>query len=745
MHPARTSDPTPTAAEDAGTGARDDGEDRTAAVHASVDELLGLAVGALGGGRRDGQRTMALAVADALETGEHLLVQAGTGTGKSLGYLVPAVRHAVTQDERVVVSTATLALQRQVMTRDLPLVTRALAGRLPRPADIALLKGWHNYLCVHKVAGGYPEDDQGALFDVPERPGAADHPAPAADEGEREGLGEQVVRVRAWAQETTTGDRDDLVPGVADRAWRQVSVTAMECLGSSCPMLEECFPDAARARAREADVVVTNHAMLGIAATGSPNVLPEHDVLVVDEAHELTDRVTAQATAELSVATIEHAARLARRHGGVPTTDLDTAAQHLASVVVPLPEGRFPDGLPEGTRLAVAAVRDAARTLLTVLKPDASSKGRDGGDGGVKMANAAMLALFETAERMAADPDDLRHTVLWCARGEDRRGQVTSRLHAAPLAVDGLVRTQLLAGRTGVLTSATLALGGSFEPVARALGLAGRPDAATGPTSLPAAVAATPAGSGTATAGAGTSDVLPGTDRPARAERPDTGRWRGLDVGSPFDYPRQGICYVARRLPTPGREPATEAQLDEIATLVEAAGGATLGLFTSRRAAQVAAEAMRERLDVPVLLQGDDQLPTLVARFAADEATCLFGTLSLWQGVDVPGPSCRLVVIDRIPFPRPDDPVRSARSDAVAAGGGNGFMAVSATHAALLLAQGAGRLVRSGEDRGVVAVLDPRLETARYGEYLRRSMPPFWRTTDRDVVVAALRRLSTSG
>ena len=174
---------------------------------------------------------------------------------------------------------------------------------------------------------------------------------------------------------------------------------------------------------------------------------------------------------------------------------------------------------------------------------------------------------------------------------------------------------------------------------------------------------------------------------------------------------------------------------------MRAAGGATLGLFSSRRAATAAAEAMRERLDVPVLLQGDDQLPTLVRRFSEEDATCLFGTLSLWQGVDVPGRSCRLVVIDRIPFPRPDDPVRSARSDAVAAAGGNGFMAVSASHAALLLAQGAGRLVRGTDDRGVVAVLDPRLATARYGEFLARSMPPFWRTDDRDVVLAALARL----
>jgi len=694
----------------------------------SVDDLLDVAVGVLGGSRRDGQHQMAVAVAHALETGEHLLVQAGTGTGKSLGYLVPAVRHAVVADEKVVVSTATLALQRQVITRDLPLVADALAPRLPRPPRIALLKGWHNYLCVHKVAGGYPEDDAGTLFDLGEHAGAAEHPAlgGTGSPGGGESLGDQVVRLREWAEETDTGDRDDLVPGVSDRAWRQVSVTSLECLGSKCPMLDECFPERARAAAREADVVVTNHAMLGIAASGSPGVLPEHEVLVVDEAHELTDRVTAQATSDLSLGSIEHAARLARRYGGVPTTDLDSAAQALAAVLLELPEGRFPQGLPDAARDAVAAVRDASRTLLSVLKPDTSAGAKQAsGDGGIKMASSAMLALFEVAERMAADPEDNRHTVLWCARTEDRRGSVQTRLHAAPLAVNGLIRTNLLAGRSGVLTSATLALGGSFDPVARAVGLEVRPDAEpVGPRSL-------------------VPEEEDAAAVPEKAEVKGT-PWVGLDVGSPFDYPRQGILYIARRLPPPGREPATDAQLDEIEALVTAAGGRTLGLFSSRRAAIAAAAAMRERLDVPVLLQGDDQLPTLVARFAADEPTCLFGTLSLWQGVDVPGPACRLVLIDRIPFPRPDDPVRSARSEAVASAGGNGFMAVSATHAALLLAQGAGRLIRTVDDRGVVAVLDPRLSTARYGEYLAASLPDFWRTTDRDVAEQALRRLAAS-
>ncbi|WP_449385361.1 ATP-dependent DNA helicase [Cellulomonas soli] len=715
----------------------------------TVDELLDLAVTALGGVRRDGQHTMAQAVTVAVESGEHVLVQAGTGTGKSLGYLVPAVRHAVLADEHVVVSTATLALQRQVVTRDLPLVAQALAPRLPRAPQIALLKGWHNYLCVHKVAGGYPEDEPGTLFDLGDHAGAADHPAPAgaasgtgrgrgaADGGES--LGEQVLRLREWAQETDSGDRDDLVPGVTERAWRQVSVTSLECLGSRCPMKEECFPERARVASREADVVVTNHAMLGIAASGSPGVLPEHDVLIVDEAHELTDRVTAQATSDLSLATVEQAARMARRYGGVPTTDLDAAGQALASVLVALPEGRFPDGLPPATRDAVAAVRDASRTLLSVLKPNATAGagagGKAGVDGGMKVANAAMLALFETADRMAADPDDLRHTVLWCSRGEDRRGGSLTRLHAAPLAVNGLIRTHLLAGRSSVLTSATLALGGSFAPVARSVGLETRPDAEpVGPAEL----------AHTAGEDKSAETLVPAAAAAAPERSGESLPWRGLDVGSPFDYPRQGILYIARHLPPPGREPATEAQLDEIAELITAAGGRTLGLFSSRRAADAVAAAMRARLDVPVLAQGEDQLPTLVSRFAADEPTCLFGTLSLWQGVDVPGPTCRLVLIDRIPFPRPDDPVRSARSEAVAAAGGNGFMAVSATHAALLLAQGAGRLIRTVEDRGVVAVLDPRLATARYGEFLVRTLPDFWRTSDPAVARSALRRLAES-
>ncbi|WP_372594444.1 ATP-dependent DNA helicase [Actinotalea sp.] len=674
---------------------------------ATVEELLDRAVDALGGRRREGQHRMAVAVGRAIDRSEQLLVQAGTGTGKSLAYLVPAVRHAVLADERVVVSTATLALQRQVMSRDLPLVVTELAPLLPRAPRVALLKGWHNYVCAHKVAGGYPAEEQATLFGAAEAAGAAEHPGPVSD------LGSQVVAVREWAGETETGDRDDLVPGVSDRAWRQVSVTAMECLGKRCPVLDDCFAAAARNRAHEADVVVTNHAMLGIAAGGSPGVLPEHDVLVVDEAHELADRVTAQATAELSPVGVQQVAGLARRHGGVPVDRLEEAGQALALALGQTPDGRFPQGLPDALADAAAAVRDAARPLVTALRPESSGTP----DTGRAVASSAVLALLEVAERLAIGGDG---DVVWCTRDDDRRGP---RLLAAPLDVASLVRGRLLAGRAGVLTSATLTLGGSFVPLAVQLGLSPRDER---PIDGGAAVE---------------------EDEEDEAPTPTEGSaegllWRSVDVGSPFDHARSGILYIARRLPPPGREPTTHAQLDEIEALVGAAGGATLGLFSSRRAAVAAAEAMRERLDVPVLCQGDDQLPTLVARFSADEPTCLFGTLSLWQGVDVPGRACRLVLIDRIPFPRPDDPVRAARSEAVDRSGGNGFMAVSATQAALLLAQGAGRLLRRDEDRGVVAVLDPRLATARYGGFLLRSMPPFWRTSDQEVVLGALRRLA---
>lgn len=654
-------------------------------------EALAEAVRRLGGSLRAGQAEMADRVEAALDAGSHLLVQAGTGTGKSLGYLVPVMLHAATAEERAVVSTATLALQRQVMTKDAPVAADAVEAVTGVRPSVALLKGWQNYLCRHRLAGGYPDDDADTLFSA----GAATTPG-RVGEADRGSVGEQIVRLREWAAETATGDRDDLIPGVSDRAWAHVSVSRAECLGPSCPLHEECFPELARAAASQADVVVTNHAMLGIAAAGNVGVLPDYRVLVVDEAHELAGRVRSQGTVSLSAAAVMRVAAAARRGASVVVTELEEAGQRLQLALADLPDGRLADGLPPAGREALVVLDGAARRVLADVR-GASRASRDEGTdaGGAALARTAVADLIDTIERITSDSVRERRDVAWVER--PRAGAEPPRLTLAPIDVAAAIADSLLNDRAVVLTSATLALGGGFEPMARALGLTVASD-----------------------------------------------RWDGVDVGTPFDYARQGILYAPTHLPRPGRG-ICEAVLDELLALTEASGGGMLGLFSSRRAAAEAAEVLRGATDLTVYAQGDDQLSTLVEAFAADEDACLVGTLSLWQGVDVPGRTCRLVIIDRIPFPRPDDPVAQARSEAVAAAGGNGFMSVSATHAALLLAQGAGRLIRRPDDRGVVAVLDPRLRTARYGSFLARSMPALWPTGDRDTVLGALGRLARSG
>ena len=313
-------------------------------------------------------------------------------------------------------------------------------------------------------------------------------------------------------------------------------------------------------------------------------------------------------------------------------------------------------------------MRDAARAPgQRFPKADAG----DEADAGLTQAKGNVQELFATADRMAANADS---DVLWLTEGTDR---LPPRLCVAPLQVWGPLRDKLLTDKTVVMTSATLMLGGDFTSVATSVGL--KPSERV------------PLGS------------IEEMDQDAEP-------WVGLDVGSPFDYGKQAILYVARHLPQPGRDGLVAAQLDEITELVDAANGRTLGLFSSRRAAETAAEYVREKLPhLTTLAQGDAQLPELAKQFVEDPHTCLFGTLGLWQGLDVPGDTCQLVIIDRIPFPRPDDPLMSARQRAADQAGGNGFMQVAATHAALLLAQGSGRLIRTHADKGVVAVLDPRL------------------------------------
>ncbi len=659
-------------------------------VSASVPELLAIAVAALGGSERSGQLEMAEAVARAFETGEHLAVQAGTGTGKSLAYLIPAIVHAITDETPVVVSTATIALQRQLVDRDLPRLADSLADSLPHSPRFALLKGRRNYLCLNKIHNGSAEEPDGDE----ERPQEELFNPMAAS-----ALGRDVQRLAAWASTTDSGDRDDLKPGVPERSWSQVSVSARECLGvARCPFGTECFSERARGRAGVADVVVTNHALLAIDAISESTVLPEHSLLVVDEAHELVDRVTSVATAELTSAGLGVAARrITRLVNPELIQRLEATTATFAAAIHDATPGRI-DHLDDEMATYLRALRDVASAARSDIDSTSDAKAA----AARAEAVAALSEITDTASRILtsfgpAIPD--RTEVVWLDH-EEVRGSPRPVLRVAPLTVAGLLRNHVFTRSTTVLTSATLTVGGSFDAMASAWGLTG-PDESTAYPS-----------------------------------------WSGLDVGSPFHHAKAGILYVAAHLPPPGRDGTGSAeQLTEIAELITAAGGRTLGLFSSMRAARAAADAMRERLSTPVLCQGDDSTSALVEQFSADVQTSLFGTLSLWQGVDVPGPSLSLVLIDRIPFPRPDDPLLSARQRAVAARGGNGFMAVAASHAALLLAQGSGRLLRRVTDRGVVAVLDSRMVTAGYGGYLRASLPPFWQTTDAAQVRGALERL----
>ncbi|MDR1214228.1 MAG: ATP-dependent DNA helicase [Propionibacteriaceae bacterium] len=651
----------------------------------------------------------------AIGAGRHALIQAGTGTGKSLAYLAPAAAWLVAQpDSTVVVATATLALQAQLATRDIPTIVAATEQVTGRQLSWSLLKGRSNYACLLRLRDQAGADlDQGELVEGAElvevlRAGGADRLSL---------LGAEVVALRRWAEDELEagrpGDRDD-APSHSPKAWSLVSMPGGECPGAqSCPHIAHCFAETARERARASDLVVTNHALVAIEAADGVVGLPGHDLMVIDEAHELPSRATSAASQELSPALVERIVRRAATWlSEEALDDLRQAGRDLERALDEAEAGRVT--APAGAiAQACAQLRQAARQAVGQL-------GRGSEPERGQAANIVQ-EVSQVAERMAALAAD---DVVWVALSES----LGPRLVVAPLSVAEGLRRGLLNDAVVVMTSATLTVGGGFESLAQAVGLraAEQEDPAE------------PSGAGGAVvppADQAQPDQTTGpTDDPAQP-------WWAADVGSPFDYPRQGIGYVARHLPPPGRDGISPQALTEIGRLLEASGGHALGLFSSTRAAQAAAAWVRQESDWPVLCQGEGHLADLVRQFIDQPVTSLFGTIALWQGLDVPGTTCQLVIIDRIPFPRPDEPLIQARQRAVDRSGGNGFMTVCAGQAGLLLAQGAGRLIRRLDDRGVVAILDRRLVTARYGPYLTRSLPPFWLTTDPDQALDALRRL----
>ena len=655
-----------------------------------VREALDVAVDAIGGSAREGQIEMAEAVANALTDRHHLMVQAGTGTGKSLAYLIPGIVHG----RKVLVATATLALQRQLVDRDLPAVVPALEKLLGREVTYAIYKGVGNYVCLQKMNSEDVDPDGELVMEV-------------------SSLEKDAKRLIAWAKTPgVSGDRDD-APEVDRRVWAANSVSGRECVGADvCAFGSQCFAAKAKGKAQSADVVVTNHTLLAIEIMDLHPILPERDCIILDEAHEFMDRATQAVTDELTSGRVLRAAAMARKFMPGKLADaFHKAANDFHESMVDYGEsvrselgsqGRL-EQIPQSLESPIRKVRESAQAITQYLSADDEIIDTD------VMAERARVKgavneVSTTAATLLKLGDGL---VLWYE-------PTFSTLHLAPLSVSDVLRENMLKQTPVIATSATLTVGNSFNSLAKSIGF------------------------------------IVGEDLNAELSEGelDPGNVAMLDVGSPFDFANQGVLYMPKHLPEPGRDGPSIEVLTELGELIDAAGGRTLALFSSWRGVEAADAHLRKVLaELPIKIitqKRGDAVGPLVARFAKDETSVLLGTMSLWQGVDVPGNSCILVAIDRIPFPRPDEPVMSARASQADAAGGSGFMQVSLPRAALLLAQGTGRLIRSVDDRGVVAILDSRIVTKRYGSVLLNSMPPLWRTSDKAVVRDSLKRLNES-
>ena len=662
-----------------------------------VRSALDAAVTAIGGSPREGQIEMAEAVANALSDRHHLLVQAGTGTGKSLAYLVPALVHG----KKVLVATATLALQRQLVERDLPKIKAALDKELKRDISFAIYKGVGNYICLQKMNNAPNDPEAQAVLEVSSLEGDA-------------------KRLRAWAQSAgASGDRDD-APDVDRRVWSANSVSGRECMGADeCPSGSKCFAALAKAKAQTADIVVTNHTLLAIEIVDSHPILPERDAIVLDEAHEFMDRTTQAVTEEITAARVLRAANMARKHmPGKAGDALFKASEKFSKSLGeyaddlkadPTRAGRL-DKLPATLEAPLRAVKEAVAAVTALISADAQIIDPNSMAERARV-KGALNEISQTATKLLKPG----HThVLWFE-------PTYSTLYLAPLAVSDVLRGNLLTQTPVIATSATLTVGKSFDAIAKNIGfvIGGKNEAE--------------------------DEEEEDEDNLKKKGSMDPANLQILDVGSPFDFANQGMLYLPKDLPEPGRDGPSKQALTELGELIQAAGGRTLALFSSWRGVEAADEHLRDvlaELKLPIITQRrGDSVGPLVDKFAKDEKSILLGTISLWQGIDVPGPACTLVAIDRIPFPRPDEPVLSARAAEADAAGGSGFMQISLPRAALLLAQGTGRLIRSLDDRGVVAILDSRIVNKRYGSILLNSMPPFWRTSDGAVIKEALRRL----
>lgn len=594
---------------------------------------------------RPPQVAMARAVAEALANQRTLLVEAGTGTGKTLAYLVPAVMSG----KKVVISTGTRALQDQLACRELPLAERALG----RKVDWCVLKGRENYLCLYRL------DDM---------------------RGIGQARTEEAEAVRAWAAQTDTGDRAELAwLGDDDPLWPRLSVTAEQCLGSACPRVEPCFLTRVRRRAAAADLVIVNHALFFADLAAGPHaagaIVPRHATVIFDEAHLLEEVATNHWGASVSRHRVRDLVADLRREPA-PEAATPAAALHEAVDRMQAAAERAFDALR-----AAAGPQSAARTRwIPASAARAAGAGLDLiarlGEVRDRLGGAAVCgeAWARLAERVAVLTRDARF--LWRAEDPAYVFWVEAggaRLAASPLDVSSILRERVFAsGSARVLTSATLTAGGSFAYVRSRLGIDDADE---------------------------------------------------LALASPFDFREQALVYVPHPFPLPREAGFADAVADEIVRLVTASRGRAMVLLTSHRALDAVVASCQSRLGYPVLKQGQAPRMALIERFRS-EPSVLFATMGFWQGIDVPGEALSCVVLDKLPFAPPDDPVVQARIDGLEAGGVDPFSAYQLPAAAIWLKQGFGRLIRTRTDRGVIAILDRRLLTHGYGRFFLDSLPP---------------------
>jgi ATP-dependent DNA helicase DinG len=639
--------------------------------------VLDAAVAAMAGEQRTGQHDLTTAVADAMEHGHHLLAEAPTGSGKSLAYLVPAVACGL----KVVVATSTIALQSQLTGKDLP----ALQAHGGIEFSYALLKGRSNYLCRAKLHAAAAPD---AMFEVPVGRDFPNH----------------LEHLRGFAERSATGDRSELDLEVNDAAWNAVTCSGAECPGKAeCKDGETCFAEAARERAIGASILVVNHALYCAHLASERRVLPEHDVVIIDEAHAFAENATNAFAGDMTAdAVIRLSGMLARAGADTKKINHLSEAGRALSAAIEAREGTIEVGRDEEL--------DQALLMCAERLASASAKVASVGTEYAKRTSRLAVGRLDVLRRLAAPG---ANDVVWVERiGKSRR------LRIAPVAAGETIAHALLQWHPVIAVSATMGGEVPFPAVAARMGFQ---------TETPAGSWGEPDDDGRRTSAAGRGFVA-------------------VRTPSSFDWKTQGVLYVAKDLPDPSRarDSWMDGCADRLCELVNAAGGRALVLCTSHANVERFGAVLRERTEHTILVQGERDSGRLTADFVEDETSVLVGTRSFWAGIDAAGAACVLVVIDRIPFPVPDEPLHAARRSRAQAQGLDAFVAVDLPAAALVLAQGAGRLIRTRDDRGVVAVFDPRLAKQSYRSLLLAAMPPLRRSIDLAETCAFLEEVSAT-